>query len=191
MRLALLSVGDGAGPRTSSVLGVAGNEPAIDLGSAAPLLTPAASVPEAIARFTGGARFVSLGVTSEAAPAGLLTCVESPTASGEVGLAVTVVPIVEALQVRLELPEGLVPLRSNWHGQVRGSRWSAAYVAVPAEGITFHLVLPADRAGRACDGQMLLRRLRPVDPASGRVPHWLDRPGIAWDFGVVDVTPLR
>lgn len=191
MRLALLSVGDGEGPRTSSALAVAGNEPAIDLGSAAPMLTPAASVPDAVARFTGGARFVSLGVTPEAPPAGHITCVEGPAVSDQVGLAVTVVPTVEALQVRLELPEGLVPLRSNWPGQIRGTRWSAAYVAVPAEGITFHLALAADRAGRACEGQILLRRLRPVDPASGGVPPWLDRPGIAWDFTVVDVTPLR
>jgi hypothetical protein len=38
---------------------------------------------------------------------------------------------------------------------------------------------------------MLLRRHRPVDPSTGRLPRWLDRPGIAWEFRVVDVTPLR
>ena len=110
--------------------------------------------------------------------------------SGEVDMAVTVVPSVEALRVRLELPDGVVPLRSNWPGRVRGMRWSAAYVAVPAEGITFRVALPGDRAGRACEGQMLLGRLRPVD-AAGRMPRWLDHAGIAWSFRVVDVTPLR
>ncbi len=191
MRLALLSVSDGEGPRTSAILGVAGNEPAIDLGPAAPLLTPAASVPDAIARFTGGARFVSVGVMPEAAPAGTFTCVESLAASGDVELAVTVVPAIEGLRVRLELPDGVVPVRSHWPGLVRGARWSAAYVAVPAEGVTFELALSADRVGRACQGQLLLQRLRPRDPASGRRPAWLDLPGIVWDFRVVDVTPLR
>jgi hypothetical protein len=191
MRLAMLSVGDGDGPRTSSALAVAGSEPAADLGTTAPLLTPAASLPDAIARFTAGAPFVSLGVTPELPPAGRISCVESLSSTGEVTLAVTVVPVVEGLRTRLELPDGLVPLRSNWPGLVRDTRWTAAYVAVPTEGTTFNLALAADRAGRACEGWMLLRRLRPVDPVSGRVPRWLDRPGIAWHFLVVDVAPLR
>ncbi len=191
MRLALVSVGDGNGPRTWSVLAVAGNEPAVDPGPGAPLLTPAASVPDAVARFTSGAPFVSLGVTPEAPPAGSVTCVEGLTPSGEPTLAVAVVPAVEALRARLELPAGLAPTRSNWPGRTRGGRWSASYVAVPAEGVTFHLRLPPNRAGRACVGQVLLRRLRPADPASGRAPAWLHRPGIAWEFQVVDVVPLR
>jgi len=191
MRLSLLSVGDGDGPHTSSVLAVEGTEPAVDLGSAAPLLTPAVSLPDAIASFTAGAPFVSLGVTPELPPAGRVSCAESLAASGEVALTVTVAPMVEGLRTRLELPSGLVPLRSNWPGQVRGARWTAAYVAVPPEGATFHLALSADRAGRACEGRVLLRRLRPVDPLTGRFPHWLDRPGIAWDFLVMDVAPLR
>jgi hypothetical protein len=191
LRLALSVVGDGEGPRTSATLAVTGNEPAIDLGSTAPLFTPAASVPDAVARFTGDARFVSLGVTPEAEPAGRVTCTESAATSGDVGLAVTVVPTVEALRVRLELPDGVVPLTSRWPGRVRGEQWSASYVAVPAEGVTFDLTLPAQRRGRACEGQVLLRRIRPVDPASGQLPAWLDRPGIAWHFQVVDVTPLR
>lgn len=191
LRLALLAIGDGEGPRTSTALAVAGNEPAIDLGGSAPLLTPAASVPDTIARFTGDARFVSLGVTPEAAPAGHITCTESVGSSGEVAVVITAVPAVDALRIRLELPSGTVPVRSNWPGRVRGGRWSAAYVAVPAEGITFRVTLPAQRAGRGCEGQMLMRRLRPVDPASGLAPSWLQRPGVAWHFSVVDATPLR
>jgi Peptidase family M28 len=191
MRQALLLVGDGDGPRTSSVLAVEGTEPAVDLGSAAPLLTPAAAVPDAIARYTAGMPFVSLGVTPELPPAGRIDCVESLAASGEIGLAVSVMPLEEGLRARLELPEALIPLRSNWPGQVRGARWSATYVAVPTDGTTFTLALPPDRAGRACEGRMLLRRLRPVDPVTGRAPHWLDRPGIAWDYLVMDETPLR
>jgi hypothetical protein len=191
MRLAMLSVGDGDGPRTSSALAVAGSEPAVDLGPTAPLLTPAASVPDMIARFTAGAPFVSLGVMPELPSAGRISCVESVAATGEVVLAVTVVPSVEGLRIRLELPDEVVPLRSNWPGQVRETRWTAAYVAVPTEGTTFDLTLTAERAGRACEGRVLLRRLRPVDPVSGRLPPWLDRPGIAWDFLVVDDVPLR
>jgi len=57
--------------------------------------------------------------------------------------------------------------------------------------VTFDLTLPAQRRGRACEGQVLLRRIRPVDPVSGQLPAWIDRPGIAWHFQVVDVTPLR
>lgn len=191
LRLALVSVGDGDGPRTTSALAVSGNEPAVDLGPEAPILTPASSVPEAIARFTSGAPFVSLGVTQEAPPAGTVTCVETVMPAGEATMAVTVVPAVEALTARLELPEGLTPVHSNWPGRMRGNRWSATYVAIPAEGVTFALQLPPDRAAAGCEGRMLLRRPRPADPASGRVPGWLGRPGIAWNFIVVDVTPLR
>jgi len=190
MRLGLLSLGDGDGPRDSSVLAVSGNEPVIDLGSDAPLLTPATSLPDLVAPFTGDAPFVSIGVTPELPPAGRLSCEAHPTASGEVEMAITVVPSAEGLHVRLELPDDIVPIRSNWPGVVR-ARWAAAYVAVPPEGTTFRLVLDAKDADRACQGRVLMLRPRPLDPSTGRVPRWIERAGVAWDFRVLDVAPLR
>ncbi len=130
-------------------------------------------------------------MTPEAEPAGRGICVDTPAAPGEVGLAVTVVPAIEGLQARLELPAGRVPLRSNWPGQVRGGHWSAAYVAVPPKASpSTSRSRPMARA-RPATAACCCGRPRPVDPASGRLPSWLDRPGIAWDFRVVDVTPLR
>ena len=142
LRMALVAVGDGDGPRTSTVLAVAGNEPALDLGSAAPLLTPAASVPEMLARFTGGARFVSLGMTPEAEPAGRSTCAESPAASGEVGLAVTIVPAVEGLQSGWNCPGACAPAkqlaracpRQPLVGHVRGSSRRGHHIPACARG---------------------------------------------------------
>lgn len=190
MRLALVSTGAGGAAGADRWLAIAGNEPVLDLGRDAPVLSPARALSALEQRLTGGAPFVVAGSVPAAPAAGSVTCDETPAADG-VEVRVTVSPAAEGLRARLELPPSVVPLRSNWPGVVRENRWSAAFAGVPADGVTFRLGLDAALAGRACGGRVLLRRPRPAAAGDGRPPGWLARPGVAWEFLVVDVLPLR
>ena len=189
LRLALVSADAGGASGADRWLAIAGNEPVADLGKDAPVLSPAPALSGFERRLTGGAPFVMAGSTPAAPAAGSVTCVESPAADG-VEAVVVVSPAVEGLRARLELPPSVVPHRSDWPGLVRDGRWSASFAALPPEGLTFRLGLDASLAGRACGGRLLLRRPRPVEAAAGGA-RWLSRPGVAWDFLVVDVLPLR
>lgn len=189
MRLALVSTGTG-GAGADRSLAIAGNEPVLDLGRDAPVLSPVRALSPLEQRLAGGAPFVVAGSVPAAPAAGSVTCDEAPAAGG-VEVRVIVSPAAEGLHARLELPPSVLPLRSNWPGVVRENRWSAAFAGVPADGVTFRLGLDAALAGRACGGRVLLRRPRPADAGEGRPPAWLARPGVAWEFLVVDVLPLR
>jgi hypothetical protein len=185
MRLALVSVsGERGHPGTTTM--IAGNEPAPALPRGAPQLTPVPEPPPAFRRYTGRAAFTAVAPAEAARQGGAVTC----AADGD-RVAITVVPPVEGTRARLELPVGLEPLDASPPGVQRDGTWVAIRTALPAEGTTFRLRLPAPDAGRACDGRVLLSRPRPVDPATGALPGWLTSPGLAWDFRVVDVLPLR
>jgi hypothetical protein len=190
MRMTLISA-DGLATTAGGArwLAVAGNEPVPDLGGGGPLLSPAPVLPDAERRLAAGAPFVAAGTSPALPPAGTVTCSEAPAPDG-VDVLVAVTPLIEGLRARLDLPPSVVPRRSNWPGSVRDGRWSASFAAVPAAGLTFRVGLEAAMAGRGCEGRLLLRRPRPAGDG-GRPPRWLARPGIAWNFLVVDALPLR
>ncbi len=182
------------GRAPTTVLAVTGNEPAVDLGATAPLLTPAASVPERSRASPADAPFVSLGVAPEAEPAGRGHVRGDAGGVGRAsGWRVTVVPAVEALQARLELPDGV---RAAAQQLARAGRAAVggrpAYVAVPRRGRDVRPCAAGRRRGPrpatagcccAVPGRSTRHRADCRPGSTG--------PGIAWDFRVVDVTPLR
>jgi len=188
MRVGLLAVRSSPGTAAQGILVVTSNEPGLDLGRDAPELAPATTLPEPIERLAANAPFRFAGIAPPPDAFGTVSCEERPSDAG-VELAVNVAPAVDGLSAQLALT-GTV-LGSSWPGRTRGGRWTASFAGVPPEGVTFRVRLPASRAGRACDGRVVLRRPRPVDPATGVLPRWLTRPGLAWSYRVVDIIALR
>ncbi len=188
LRVGLLAVRSSPGTAAEGIIVVTSNEPGLDLGRDGPELAPATTLPEPIERQAPDAPFRFAGIAPPPDAFGTVSCEETPVERG-VELAAHVTPAIDGLSARLEVP-GTV-LGSSWPGRTRGGWWSAGFAGVPPEGVTFRVRLPASRAGRACDGRVVLRRPRPVDPATGALPRWLSRPGLAWSYRVVDIVALR
>lgn len=180
LRLTLASVSGEAG-RAETITVISGNEPAPDPGDRAPLLTPVSSVPDAYARYTGGAPFVSMAPPGPPRRSAEVTCVADADS-----VTVTVVPSMEGARARLELPPGLVPVSATPPGGVRGGRWTAAAVGIAHEGMEFRVRVDPARTAEVCDGRVAVGLPRPAAPDG-----WLARPGVAWRFRVVDILPLR
>ncbi len=51
--------------------------------------------------------------------------------------AITVVPQVPGVTIAFILPAGLLPARSNLPGAIRAGRWTATFVAPPADGLSW------------------------------------------------------
>jgi hypothetical protein len=123
---------------------------------------------------------------------------------GGTELSLTVVPRERGLTVAFVMPDTVAPARSNIPGRRRLGRWTATYVGVPAEGVTFDASfrdVPADR----------LRELRvavlmhgfPDGSGWQRLPAWLPQERAVWSatatwvipagagLGIATVPPLR
>ncbi len=98
-----------------------------------------------------------------------------------VELSVTLIPRRPGLTVSFLLPPGVTPARSSLPGVPRLGRWSATYVAVPADGLLW-------RAGVAGVSPDRLRDVRVVVSESGfpggsgwqRLPEWLPQERTVW-----------
>ena len=135
---------------------------------------PAASVPASPLRhpFVFRATGPSLGPP----PIGVASLTVEPLAAGT-ELSVMVMPKRPGLAITFVLPAGLEPARASLPGVVRRERWTATYVAPPADGIVF----------RASFGRTLpsaLHDLRIVATVqAGRewpLPAWLPPQRTAW-----------
>ena len=180
LRRSVRVVQDGDGP---AVWDVASIEPGVDLGEGAPTgWTPVAAAPAVSAPqrrlphpFVFRATTPSLGP----APLGIAAIAATPLPAGS-ELTVTVVPKHPGLTVSFVLPAGLEPARSTLPGTLRLGRWTATYIAPPADGLAF----------RASFNQIAPERLRGfrvlVSTAGGpggqgwELPQWLPRERTAW-----------
>jgi hypothetical protein len=179
LRMALVSVSGEAG---GTVRLVTANEPVPPLGQGPDALTPSPAPPARFARYIGGAPFVAIATPQPARTA-------LPTRCEVTGDAVTIeVDGADDLdRVRLELPDGLAPIRADPAGVVVGGRWRAALVGDLTAGATFRLTLPAD-AARACGGRLLVQRR--VSPGAALLAAGT-QPAATWHARLVDVLPLR
>ena len=159
---------------------VASTEPGLDLGDGAPggwkpvRDAPTASVPASPLRhpFVFRATGASLGPP----PIGVASLSVDPLAAGT-ELSVMVVPKRPGLAITFVLPAGLEPARASLPGVVRRERWTATYVAPPADGIVF-------RASFGRTPPSALHDLRIVATVqAGRewpLPAWLPQTRTAW-----------
>jgi hypothetical protein len=99
--------------------------------------------------------------------------------------SVTVVPQTAGVIVSFVLPEGLVPARSNLPGAPRAGRWTAAFVAPPADGVSW----------RASFARTPVERLRGIRVAATvrlgmQPPAWLPQERAVWSGSATWVLPL-
>ena len=181
---------------------VGSTEPGLDLGDGAPdgwqrvRDAPPVSVPAGVLPhpFVFRADAPSLGP----APITIGALSVDPVAAGT-ELSVTVMPKRPGLVITFILPAGREPARSSLPGIDRRGRWTATYIAPPAEGIVFrasfgHIAPPA------------LRDLRIAATVQGGrdwpPPPWLSEARTAWtvdatwivapfDLPIAPVPPLR
>lgn len=181
LRVSLVSVtGEGSGTVTM----VSANEPIPPLGAGLPVLTPATSPPDRLARYTGRAPFVAI---APPAPAGAPPDVRCEVAGDVATIAVD--GTAEPARLRLELPAGVTPSEATPPGVVRGGAWSATLAGALPGAPHFSVTAPG-AAHRVCDGRLIIDRRGPrwaawslgADPATA---------GTVWTARLVDVRPLR
>ena len=119
---------------------VSSQEPGIDLEAGAPggwyraTDTPKASVP--IQRYPSPFVFRTTA-TSPGPPPATVSVFALKAVAGGTELTMTIVPSSAGLTAMFVLPDGVAPARSNLPGVVRSGRWTATYVGVPADGVTW------------------------------------------------------
>lgn len=102
-----------------------------------------------------------------------------------VEMTVTVKPDDPSAAVTLLLPPGVRPVRYNLPGIISdaNNRWRSTFVAPPADGVSWRLVLPAAALPRLGESGVLLQ-------AATARPEWLPRERAAWSVRSVYVIPI-
>ena len=116
-----------------------------------------------------------------AAPVRITAFEVRPLPSGGSTVRLALVPGETGLAVSFVLPRELAPERSNLPGTVRAGRWSATFIAPPAEGIAWD----ASFAKATPEELAALRLTVTVDGVPGgsgpqRLPPWVTQDRTAW-----------
>ncbi len=158
-------------------------EPGLDLGEGAPSgWQPATGPPDAsvpLRQLPHAFVFRATGSALDAAPIGIASLAVEPVTGGT-ELSISVVPRQPGLVLSFVLPAGLRPARASLPGVIRSGRWTATYVAPPADGVLF-------RASFGPGPAPALKDLRVAATAQGSTadqgwlpPAWLPRERTAW-----------
>jgi hypothetical protein len=178
---------------TSAVWEVASIEPGLDLGPGAPggwsLQSSAAPATIPWGRLPHPFVFRTTGPALGPAPVDIAGFAVQPLEAGT-EVTLTAVPRRAALTVSFVLPAGVAPARSSLPGALRLGRWTATFVAVPADGIAWRASFSKVDAGR-------LRDIRVVVADSGfpggagwqRLPDWLPQERAVWNATATWVVP--
>lgn len=168
-----------------SIWQVGSLEPGLDLGNGAPS-TWSVSDP-AVTSIPWGRiaqPFVFTATADPLGPAPVTVASYSavPTEGGQGStIRIALMPQSSSLSISVVLPPGIVPARSNLPGVLRAGRWTATFVAPPAEGIawqaSFAAATPAQLAG-----------VRVAVTSSGvpggtgwqRLPAWMPQERMVW-----------
>jgi hypothetical protein len=83
------------------------------------------------------------------------------------------------------LPEGLLPSRSNLPGVVVQGRWRAAYIAVPADGVTWRASFKTGAEARLPSTVAVVSSSRfPGGGGWQSLPAWLPDQQAVWDVNL-------
>ncbi len=186
---------------------VGSTEPGLDLAPGAPQGWAIASLPAPATlpwgRLAYPFVFRTEGPPLGPVPAAIAAFALRPLAGGT-ELALTVVPREPGLTFAFVLPEGLSPARSNLPGVPRLGRWTAIYVAPPADGVTFEASFRDASPERLRDTRVAVT-MHGFPGGSGwqRLPAWLPQDRTVWSAtatwavpaatgtGIAPVPPLR
>jgi hypothetical protein len=194
----------GGGPATWEVGSV---EPGLDLADSAPggwtlaSIAPTASVPRT--RLPHPFVFRTNGPSLGTAPIAVADASVTPLADG-IELSLSVVPQQPGLTIGFVMPEGMTPARSNLPGLPRQGRWTASYVAAPADGVRLRASFARLEPARLRETRITVtsRRL-PGGDGWQSLPAWLPQERSVWtasatwivdpfaDRPIAPVPPLR
>jgi Peptidase family M28 len=172
---------------TAAIWEVASVEPGLDLRESAPAGftrvdgTPPAGAPWGrlgfpfVFRATAG----SLGPPPAAVSTFTTTVLEQGSEA-----AITVVPHVPGVTIRFVLPPNLVPARSNLPGVVRSGRWTATFVAPPADGLSWRASFTSTPP-QTLDGIVVAATM----PWGMQPPSWLPQDLSVWSGGATWLLP--
>jgi hypothetical protein len=178
---------------TAAIWEVASIEPGLDLASGAPdgwsrqSTAAPASIPWG--RLTHPFVFRTIGPSLGPAPVDIAGFTVTPVQAG-VELSLTAVPRRGGLAVSFVLPAGITPARSSLPGAMRMGRWTAVFIAPPAEGVVW-------RAGFARIDAARVREVRiavtdfgfPGGTGWQRLPAWLPQERAVWTAAATWVLP--
>jgi hypothetical protein len=165
---------------------VASHEPGLDLAEGAPggwyraVDVPAGSVP--FGRYQHPFVFRTTAPSPGAPPASVTAFAVRPIAGGS-EVTMTVVPSQPGLSAAFVLPEGVTPARSNWPGIVSRGRWRAAFVGIPAEGITWQASFKPGLEEKLSRTNAVVTSSRfPGGAGWQSLPAWLPQDRTVWDM---------
>jgi hypothetical protein len=166
---------------------IGSNEPGLDVdlspgfawqpdSGASPRAVPVAPMPYPF-RFTAAA-------PPSATPASV-DVYTTPLEAGASEMTVTVRPDDPSAFVTLMLPPGVEPVRSNLPGTISAAnnRWRSTFVAPPADGVVWRIVLPAGAEARLGETGVVVQ-------SAGERPEWLPRTRAAWSVRSLYVIPV-
>ncbi len=185
---------------------VASVEPGLDLAEGAP--TGWTAGPRPSNAFSVPIRslqypfvFHTAGPAVGPAPVSIAALSVAPLAAGT-ELDVTVVPRDPGLVISFILPAGVQPARASWPGVVRLGRWTASYVAPPADGVNFRASFGAVDQARFKELRILVTMKGFAANPGWPAPSWLPQDRVVWsgdaswvvapfDLPIAPVPPLR
>lgn len=161
-------------------------EPGLDLGAGAPAdwARPAAAAPVSIpwGRLPHPFVFRTMGPGLGPAPVDIARFTVTPLEAGT-EVEVTVIPKREGLAISFVVPGGLAPARSNLPGALRLGQWTAAFVAPPADGITWRASFSGADPARVNEIRIAVSDFRQPLPA------WLPQERTVWTAAQTWVVP--
>jgi hypothetical protein len=170
-------------------------EPGLDISLDAPpgwmpaTDTAATSVPWG--RYRYPFVFRAAGPPLGPAPAAISGFGITPLADG-VRMTVSVVPHEGGLWVSFLLPAGVAPARSSLPGAQRLGRWTATFVAPPAEGIAWEASFRGVTADQLRDTRVLVTAAGfPGGAGWQRLPGWLPQETAVWSAAATWVLPVQ
>jgi hypothetical protein len=172
---------------------VASTEPGLDLAPGAPqgwsLQSAAAPASIPWGRLTHPFVFRAMGPSLGPAPADIARFTVTPVQAG-VELTLTVVPLRRGLAISFVLPVGIVPARSSLPGALRLGRWVAAFIAPPAEGVSWHASFAGIDGTRLRDVVLAITDAGFPDGTTWqRLPAWVPGERTVWSGAATWVVP--
>jgi hypothetical protein len=172
---------------------VASVEPGLDLAAGAPggWTLQSGSAPASVpwGRLTHPFVFRAQGPALGPPPISVAGFSVVPVPAG-VELTLTVVPARPGLAVSFVLPAGLTPARSSLPGAARLGRWTAAFIAPPADGIVWRASFAGIDATRLQDVRIAVTDSGfPGGTGWQRLPAWVPGEHAVWSAAATWVVP--
>jgi hypothetical protein len=178
---------------TDAVWEVASVEPGLDLGPGAPggWMPTAAGIPASVpwGRFAHPFAFRTTGPSLGTAPVAIAGFTVKPLQEG-MQLTLSIVPKEPGLTVSFVLPSGVLPARSNLPGRERLGRWTATFVAPPAEGVAWEASFWNASEEQLRETRVAVTSSRlPGGSGWQSLPAWLPQDTAVWSASATWVVP--